>query len=94
MNISPKEYSSLLSVVSTLISLDKSRGIEITFDKIPDYIRGACAYAQIQLDDETYRRLENDIEYEASEAYNLIHFEINVNEYEKEAINGFIDENF
>lgn len=37
---------------------------------------------------------ENDIEYEASEAYNLIHFEINVNEYEKEAINGFIDENF
>ena len=47
MNISPKEYSSLLSVVSTLISLDKSRGIEITFDKISDYIRGACAYAQI-----------------------------------------------
>lgn len=37
---------------------------------------------------------ENDIEYEASEAYNLIHFEINVNEYEKETINGFIDENF
>jgi hypothetical protein len=37
---------------------------------------------------------ENEIEYEASEAYNLIHFEINVNEYEKEAINGFIDENF
>lgn len=37
---------------------------------------------------------ENDIEYETSEAYNLIHFEINVNEYEKEAINGFIDENF
>ena len=37
---------------------------------------------------------ENDIEYEVSEAYNLIHFEINVNEYEKEAINGFIDENF
>ena len=37
---------------------------------------------------------ENDIEYEASEAYNLIHFEINVNEYEKEAINEFIDENF
>ena len=37
---------------------------------------------------------ENDIEYEVSEAYNLIHFEINVNEYEKEAINEFIDENF
>ena len=37
---------------------------------------------------------ENDIEYETSEAYDLIHFEINVNEYEKEAINGFIDENF
>ena len=37
---------------------------------------------------------ENEIEYEASEAYNLIHFEINVNEYENEAINGFIDENF
>ena len=37
---------------------------------------------------------ENDIEYEASEAYDLIHFEINVNEYEKDAINCFIDENF
>ena len=37
---------------------------------------------------------ENDIEYETSEAYNLIHFEINVNEYEKDAINCFIDENF
>ena len=80
MNISPKEYSSLLSVVSTLISLDKSRGIEITFDKIPDYIRGACAYAQIQLDDETYRRLENDIEYE----HKIRHTEAGVilNDYE------------
>ena len=37
---------------------------------------------------------ENDIEYETSEAYDLIHFEINVNEYEKDAINDFIDENF
>lgn len=37
---------------------------------------------------------ENDIEYETSEAYNLIHFEINVDEYEKDAINSFIDENF
>lgn len=37
---------------------------------------------------------ENDIEYETSEAYDLIHFEINVNEYEKDAINCFIDENF
>ena len=37
---------------------------------------------------------ENDIEYETCEAYDLIHFEINVNEYEKDAINCFIDENF
>ena len=37
---------------------------------------------------------ENDIEYETSEAYDLIHFEINVNEYERNAINDFIDENF
>lgn len=37
---------------------------------------------------------ENDIEYETSEAYDLIHFEINVNDYEKDAINCFIDENF
>lgn len=37
---------------------------------------------------------ENDIEFETSEAYDLIHFEINVNEYEKDAINCFIDENF
>lgn len=37
---------------------------------------------------------ENDIEYETSEAYDLIHFEINVSEYEKNAVNDFIDENF
>ena len=37
---------------------------------------------------------DNAIEYEASECYDMVHFEINVNEYEKEAINGFIDENF
>ena len=41
---------------------------------------------------------ENDIEYEASEineAYDyLVHFEINVNDYEREAIDGFMDENF
>jgi hypothetical protein len=37
---------------------------------------------------------ENDIEYETSEAYDLIHFEINVNDYEKNAVNDFIDENF
>lgn len=37
---------------------------------------------------------ENDIEYETSEAYDLIHFEINVNDYERNAINDFIDENF
>lgn len=37
---------------------------------------------------------DNEIEYEASECYDMVHFEINVNEYEKEAINEFIDENF
>lgn len=37
---------------------------------------------------------ENDIEYETSEAYDLIHFEINVNDYERNAVNDFIDENF
>ncbi|MBO5362401.1 MAG: DEAD/DEAH box helicase family protein [Paludibacteraceae bacterium] len=81
MNISPKEYSSLLSVISTLISLDKARGIEITFDKIPSYIYGACAISKIELDDEAYRCLENDIEYE----HKIRHTEAGVilNDYEE-----------
>lgn len=37
---------------------------------------------------------ENGIEYEASECYDMIHFEVNVNDYERNAINDFIDENF
>ena len=37
---------------------------------------------------------ENDIEYETSEVYDSIHFEINVNDYERNAVNDFIDENF
>lgn len=36
---------------------------------------------------------ENDIEYEASEAYNLIHIEVNVNEYERQAIKEWMEEN-
>lgn len=35
---------------------------------------------------------ENDIEFESSECYDLVHFEIFVNEYEEDAINNFIDE--
>lgn len=35
---------------------------------------------------------ENDIEFESSECYDLIHIEINVNEYEEDAINEYLDE--
>ena len=80
MNISHQKYSSLLSIVSNLIYIDKLQGIEITFDKIPSYIHSACMLAHIQLDDETYRRLENDIEYE----HKIKHTEAGVilNDYE------------
>lgn len=37
---------------------------------------------------------ENGIEYEASECYDMIHFEVNVNDYERIAIDEFIDDNF
>lgn len=37
---------------------------------------------------------ENDIEYEASECYDNIHFEVNVSAYERIMIDEFISENF
>lgn len=35
---------------------------------------------------------ENDIEFESSECYNLIHFEINADAYETDAINEFLEQ--
>ena len=35
---------------------------------------------------------DNDIEFESSECYDKIYFEVLVNEYEKEAVNDFLNE--
>jgi len=35
---------------------------------------------------------ENDIEFEESEYYDRVHFEVNVDEYELDAVNSFLDE--
>lgn len=35
---------------------------------------------------------ENDIDFEESECYDKVHFEVNVDEYERDAINSFLDE--
>lgn len=35
---------------------------------------------------------ENDIEFEESEYYDRVHFEVNVDEYERDAIDSFLDE--
>ena len=35
---------------------------------------------------------ENDIEFEESECYDRIHFEVNVDEYERDAVDRFLDE--
>lgn len=35
---------------------------------------------------------DNNIEFESSECYDKIHFEVLVNEYEKEAVNDFLNE--
>lgn len=35
---------------------------------------------------------ENDIEFEESECYDMVHFEVNVDEYEADAVNNFLDE--
>ncbi len=36
---------------------------------------------------------DNEIEYETSECYDLIHIEVNVNEYERQAVNEWMEEN-
>lgn len=36
---------------------------------------------------------ENEIEYETSECYDLIHIEVNVNEYERQAVNDWMEQN-
>ena len=80
MNISERQYSSLQSIVANLIDLDQSKGIDLSFDKIRVYIQKGCYLSGIELDDETYRRLENDIEYQ----YHIRHTEEGVirNDYE------------
>lgn len=35
---------------------------------------------------------ENDIEFEESECYDKMHFEVLVDEYEKDAVNTFLEE--
>ena len=35
---------------------------------------------------------DNDIEFESSECYDEIHFEVLVDEYEKKAVNDFLNE--
>lgn len=35
---------------------------------------------------------ENDIDFEESECYDKVHFEVNVDEYERDAVNSFLDE--
>ena len=37
--------------------------------------------------------VENDIEFESSQCFDLIHIETNVNEFEKESIEEWIKEN-
>lgn len=80
MNISERQYSSLQSIIANLIDLDQSKGIDLSFDKIRVYIQNGCYLSGIELDDETYRRLENDIEYQ----YHIRHTEEGVirNDYE------------
>lgn len=64
MNINDNQYTSLRSIISNMIELDKSKGVELTFDKIGGYINTACLMSDVHPDKEIYRRLENDIEYQ------------------------------
>ena len=81
MNINETQYSSLLSIVTNLINVDQSKGIDLSFEKIGDYIHTCCLVAGVELDEEAYRRMENDIEYQ----YHIRHTEEGVirNDYEE-----------
>lgn len=80
MNINDNQYTALLSIAANVIELDKSNGVELTFEKIRTYISTACVMTGMHLDEEAYRRLENDIEYQ----YHIRHTEEGVirNDYE------------
>ena len=80
MNINNKQYTALLSITTQLIDLDLYNGIVLSFENISQYITKACVMSGMNLDEETYRRLENDIEYQ----YHIRHTEEGVirNDYE------------
>ena len=80
MNISTAQYTALLSIATNLIDLDRSNGTKLSFEKVNSYISSACIMSGVRLDDETHRRLENDIEYQ----YKICHTKEGVirNDYE------------
>ncbi len=95
MNISDNQYTALLSIVTNLIDVDISKGYELSFEKIDVYINNCCHMAGVELDNETYRRMETDIEYQ----YRIRHTEGGVirndyEEYEEWYANDKIEDHF
>jgi len=80
MNISEAQYTAILSITTNTINIDMLNGVELSFNKIASYINASCVMTGMQLDEEAYRRLENDIEYQ----YMIRHTEEGVirNDYE------------
>lgn len=62
MSINESQYNVLLSIITSFIELDRLNGVELSFSKIPDYIKSACASTNVLLDDSVYKRIENAIE--------------------------------
>lgn len=74
MNISQEQYSNIQIMLNTLINLDKSQGKEIEFCNIKGYIDRVASMLGLALDEEVYKRLETDIEYQ----YQIKHTEAGI----------------
>ena len=74
MNISREQYFNIQLLLDSLISFDRTQGKEIEFSNIKGYIDRVSSMLGLVLDEDVYKRLETDIEYQ----YQIKHSEAGI----------------
>ncbi len=64
MNINDEQYSILKSFVSNFIRADEEQGKEIRIESLSQYIERAIGLLRYEPDDETWKKLKTDLEYQ------------------------------
>ncbi len=64
MKLDNKDYNNLLVIIESIITLDKNRGIDITFDSIDGYIKKGVDFSGVCLDQDDCDKIFTAIEYQ------------------------------